>query len=425
MANPRAISMMSVDETTAVAAMSVRRFSLNQKHFSGFCGAWAVLGEAAVMSGRISQFVNYFQMLNQYAYSDLRFFHVPTQEAANTIDDFSKKAQIISQWFLRKAMFVDGGRDRFQRRKQFRQIAALEDTPAGGQTVEVVQLFAVYSQSNLRSYVQGLRSLVENNEQIKYPVCFLLYTPGHEVLFGYSPESRQWYIVNSGQFLQINITVNTSVIANLIQQAFENMQQIAMTTTVSTGENQLAILKFALAQLTQQSPWRELHAAKTQANRIDDAGVNALHLAALDSHAELVAELIQQGAVASQKKIDDGQSVLHFAIAGGSRSIVEQILLSDHSMIDMQDKYGRTPLYYAAVRGDSVLTQLLLANHADIYLAENNGITPLEIAKKENHQAVVDLLSQCYNQGRQDHDRSPTSMPEGSQSVNAVCRLAM
>ena len=60
--------------------------------------------------------------------------------------------------------------------------------------------------------------------------------------------------------------------------------------------------------------------------------------------------------------------------------------------INVRDKEGRRPLYWAANHGDDAMVSLLIENGADVDVTKNGGVTPLHAAAKRNASVVVKLL---------------------------------
>jgi len=64
--------------------------------------------------------------------------------------------------------------------------------------------------------------------------------------------------------------------------------------------------------------------------------------------------------------------------------------------VNAKDKYGRTPLHYAATRGLKKIIELLIAKGADvntkIEVGDYKGQTPLDGATQWNHPETADLL---------------------------------
>ena len=60
--------------------------------------------------------------------------------------------------------------------------------------------------------------------------------------------------------------------------------------------------------------------------------------------------------------------------------------------INVRDKEGRRPLYWAANHGDDAMVSLLIENGADVDVTKNDGAAPLHAAAKRNAFVVVKLL---------------------------------
>ncbi|AAL63778.1 hypothetical protein with 4 ankyrin repeats [Pyrobaculum aerophilum str. IM2] len=68
-------------------------------------------------------------------------------------------------------------------------------------------------------------------------------------------------------------------------------------------------------------------------------------------------------------------------------------LLNEGCSPDVQDDYGRTPLYYAAERGDVGTVDLLIKAGADPNARDREGKTPIIIATQSRKFGVIPLLS--------------------------------
>eukprot|EP00911_Craspedida_sp_UC1_P002991 UC1_evm1s2186 len=61
--------------------------------------------------------------------------------------------------------------------------------------------------------------------------------------------------------------------------------------------------------------------------------------------------------------------------------------------VDMQDEYGRTPLFLAALAGHVAAVRTLVQWGADTTAAAHGGWTPLKVAKVHNYTKVIRVLS--------------------------------
>ena len=77
-------------------------------------------------------------------------------------------------------------------------------------------------------------------------------------------------------------------------------------------------------------------------------GKTPLHVAAEWGHKSIVEQLLQAGSQALDFRIEsNGQTALHCAAMGGHESIVELLLQTGSQSLNVPDKCGRTPLYWA------------------------------------------------------------------------------
>jgi ankyrin repeat protein len=61
--------------------------------------------------------------------------------------------------------------------------------------------------------------------------------------------------------------------------------------------------------------------------------------------------------------------------------------------INMENKYGRTPLHLATIHNDTTIVKFLIVNGADIHVKDGfYGATPLHLATQRGHIDIVKLL---------------------------------
>lgn len=154
---------------------------------------------------------------------------------------------------------------------------------------------------------------------------------------------------------------------------------------------------------------------------------NALHVAALMGHAEVVDYLLNKSSnlggttngygdipleVAArhgppnlaggvlklflQGRYVASETAIHKAAAANNGPAMEYLLACDNPSIQKvasrDAHYDRTPLWYAAATGSKDAAKVLLEDGADAEAADIFGRTPLHIACLEGHSAIVKML---------------------------------
>lgn len=118
----------------------------------------------------------------------------------------------------------------------------------------------------------------------------------------------------------------------------------------------------------------DIYALSKVVNGRADGGITALHMAALNCHAESVQLLLDLGASVSEVTLDDG------------------------AIIDLIGA-GSTPLHYAACGGNAACCQVLIARGASLSARNVNGATPLLVARLWRRHWLENILSE-EDQGR-------------------------
>ncbi|WP_347554321.1 ankyrin repeat domain-containing protein [Robbsia sp. KACC 23696] len=141
--------------------------------------------------------------------------------------------------------------------------------------------------------------------------------------------------------------------------------------------------------------------SRTDADKTDAAGENAMMLAAIVKDAPIVQMLIAKGA-----KVDKpGWTPLHYAASTGDDDIVT-MLLTAHADVNARSPNDTTPLMMAA-RGGYASTIQLLVQHGANPLAKNQlGMTALDFGKRYSEPDSVKLLTGIEQQYRTQHPQA-------------------
>ena len=131
--------------------------------------------------------------------------------------------------------------------------------------------------------------------------------------------------------------------------------------------------------------------SKTDIEKLDAVGENAMMLAALNGDTDLVKALIEKGAEVNKK----GWAPLHYACANGHDDVAK-LLLDNSAYVDAGSPNGTTPLMMAA-RGTHLSTvKLLLDSGADSRVKNQIGLTALDFAKRYHAKDVAEGLEDMY-----------------------------
>lgn len=122
----------------------------------------------------------------------------------------------------------------------------------------------------------------------------------------------------------------------------------------------------------------------------DSEGMPPLFRAAYDEHLDTVRLLLDKGANVGAVLESDNTTVLHNAIGGNKKSVIE-LLIARGAQVDALSRDGFTPLHEAARSGYAEAASTLLDHGADI-LALADGQTPLHRAVRYNKDELARLL---------------------------------
>jgi ankyrin repeat protein len=127
---------------------------------------------------------------------------------------------------------------------------------------------------------------------------------------------------------------------------------------------------------------------KTDIEKLDQAGENAMMLAALNDDLVVVNALIAKEAEVNKK----GWTPLHYAATNGHDDVVK-VLLDHSAYIDAGSPNGTTPLMMAARGGHLSTVKLLLDEGADLNVKNQLGLTAVDFAKQYHEKDVAEGLA--------------------------------
>ena len=124
---------------------------------------------------------------------------------------------------------------------------------------------------------------------------------------------------------------------------------------------------------------------------INEAGENALMMAALRGHLDLVELLIQRGAQVNKP----GWAPLHYAAtySGNNALAIVRLLLEHHAFVDAESPNRSTPLMLAAQYGSEPVVQLLLEEGAQPLQKNQLGLTAIDFARRAGREPMAQLIA--------------------------------
>lgn len=208
---------------------------------------------------------------------------------------------------------------------------------------------------------------------------------------------RRFALAGAGALASIAITAQASNLDSLVKAVkFDDVSAVQKALAHgadpnATDEQGMPLIVLAAREKSDKVAKALMDNPKTDVEKLDAAGENAMMLAALNGDAGLVKALIAKGAEVNKK----GWAPLHYAAANGHDDVV-QLLLDNSAYIDAGSPNGTTPLMMAA-RGNHLSTvKVLLDAGADSRVKNQLGLTALDFAKRYHAKDVEEGLQDMY-----------------------------
>jgi uncharacterized protein len=123
----------------------------------------------------------------------------------------------------------------------------------------------------------------------------------------------------------------------------------------------------------------------------NQAGENALMMAAIRGHLPMVQALIERGAQVNKP----GWAPLHYAAShpGSAALPIAQLLLEHHAFVDTESPNGTTPIMMASQYGQESVVRLLLEEGAQVLQQNQLGLTAIDFARRAGREHIAQLLA--------------------------------
>ena len=93
-------------------------------------------------------------------------------------------------------------------------------------------------------------------------------------------------------------------------------------------------------------------------------------------------------------KDSSGNTLLHFADAGGWRDIVESLITKYNCDVNCVDEYNWTPVHAASLYGHLDVTKCLYnTGKCNLFIETNWSVTPLDVARLYGHHEIVEFIT--------------------------------
>jgi ankyrin repeat protein len=185
----------------------------------------------------------------------------------------------------------------------------------------------------------------------------------------------------AGQFIRAIKQDNPSSVKSLLAEGFDP------NTKDEHGQPGIMMAfyegSFRVAKVLADSP-------KLKVDQTNNAGENALMMAAITGQMDIAKELVAKGAAVNKP----GWTPLHYAASKGQLDMIRYLLLLGAD-IDAGSPNGSTPLMMAAGYGSPEAVKLLIESGADISKRNQLGMNALDFAKQKERPDAIKLLTQA------------------------------
>jgi len=195
-----------------------------------------------------------------------------------------------------------------------------------------------------------------------------------------------WPVAASGSYERFFIAIqrdDVGTIERLRQLGFDLNSpnpDLQHPLLLAVGGDAVRVARFLLAQ------------PEVDVNARNQVGENALMLAALRGHLDLVQALLARRAEVNQP---GGWAALHYAAShdGPNALAITRLLLQQHAFIDAESPNRTTPLMMAAKYGPAEVVHLLLQEGADPRLRNQQGLSAIDFARMAEREHVAETIA--------------------------------
>lgn len=247
------------------------------------------------------------------------------------------------------------------------KLGACDDIPVR----KALEVAASLGSTQILNYLARQRlDLDEELKTIGSKVLYFAVQGGHVAAMQFLIQQTQGAILNwKLPGLYLNIAVGNFEMLKLLYERIHPLSETKLEELMEQA------IRAGTKQCVQYLAGK---GAAVRVGAVYSSGRTALHLAASESHDEMIHLLIDEYEANPNAQDDSGWAPLHYAcLKHGAKAA--SVLLNLGALIDPVTKTGKTPLHLAAMVGDSDLVGLLLDFGANLETRDCNGMTPLHL----------------------------------------------
>lgn len=142
-----------------------------------------------------------------------------------------------------------------------------------------------------------------------------------------------------------------------------------------------------------------LKSNRSDLNSVIADGFSLLHVAAAFGHEQLVAHLLDRGAlVNAEAKNKAGETALHLAASFRESDVAARIcdrLIANGAELNAKQIGGQTPLHHAVSKGAAQVVETLVLAGADPFLKDDQGKSAMDFA--QGNDALKAVLKKAHH----------------------------
>ncbi|MCE5293216.1 MAG: ankyrin repeat domain-containing protein [Chlamydiales bacterium] len=359
----------------------------------GVCVGFASMAMQAVLADDVSTFNERVQKLRTFDFSS-----VDVEVSKKSKAELKERADILA-FFDGISLYQNPGTYKeFLERPDWKhnarltsqEIAPIDLVKKEGPIVQIAASNFLFTPNELHLYFEELGKSYKNASS---PIAINLSANQHAICVGYFPEPRDEWCLFDANLPSSSTIKNPEQLAKAVLRSLLSSSDTHIAISMdffTTKKNQSNAENNFLQVQKDTASMREVTSDKAQVRT--KSGKIWLNEASGDGEYLLVESLLKNNA--NPNSVDGlGLTPLYSAAMQGQTDVVRLLLehnADPNKALEIQEK--TTPLFEAADNGYIEIAKLLIEKNADVNKQSTSGITPLFMATQGGHVEIVKML---------------------------------